>query len=93
MEKGKSVCVFYVATIWMWGKGTIERVERNNEILARVTFKEMIKEANECEYGQGRYIITLSEEWIDEEGNYEFFQVREKKTIVNGTYSHINRVL
>ena len=84
MRKGKRYTIVYVSRLFLWGKGTLERVKRNDEILARVAFRDLLKEANDCEFGKGKYVVSLCEQWEDGEGNIEYHKVHEKKVIING---------
>lgn len=91
MRKGKRYSHVYVITLFLRGKGTLERIERNNEVLARVTFDELRKEACDCEFGKGKYVVAISEQIVDEEGNIDYHKVLEKIVIENGpvTLNHL----
>ena len=69
MKKFKTVSVVYDAMLYLRGQGVVDRVKRNDEVLALVAFRDLSKEAYDDDFGKGTYVVSLLEEWIDEKGH------------------------
>ena len=69
MKNAKTISVVYDAMLYLRGQGVVDRVKRNDEVLALVAFRDLSKEAYDEDFGKGDYVVSLLEEWFDEKGN------------------------
>ena len=66
MKNVKTISVVYDAMLYLRGQGVVDYVARNDEVLARVAFNDLAKEAYDDDFGKGTYVVSLLEKWFDE---------------------------
>lgn len=68
MKNVKTISVVYDTMLYLRGQGVVDRVKRNDEVLALVAFADLSKEAYDDDFGKGQYVVSLLENWFDEKG-------------------------
>lgn len=69
MKKVKTISVVYDVMLYLRGKGVVDYVARNDEVLALVAFNDLTKEAYDDDFGKGTYVVSLLEKWFDEKSH------------------------
>ena len=74
----------YVAFLYLRGRGIVDLVEKQGELLALKAFDDLVDEANRDIFGEGIYEVSLNKEWFDEEGRFINGKILKKIIIDRG---------
>ena len=74
----------YVAFLYLRGRGIVDLIEKNDELLALEAFDDLVDEANLDTFGEGIYEVSLNKEWFDDEGRFINGKILKKIIIDRG---------
>ena len=83
MNNNKSSSM-YVAFLYLRGRGIVDLIEKQDELLALKAFDDLVDEANLDTFGEGIYEVSLNKEWFDEEGRFINGKILKKIIIDRG---------